>query len=1178
MKPEKHPSPETQEGIDNLILKFAEKLGKIPGIMISKRLPFLVLILAVVGTLSSGIGKLRMEQSFETFFEEDDTSTADYRLFRNKFGSDESVVILYKSLNGDIFTTDSLQKIKNFEDEINSNRTNPDSALNRVKRIRSIVSADYLETRGSTMINRKFIGDNIPSDRVEIEKIKKLALAHKDYPGSYFSKDLQYGLITITTDFGTRLAPNPAGKKTEKPAGTTGGMPDEFDFESFESEKKEITGSTEKVKYEELQPKDYSPFIREIRKILNEQGWSPVFPQYGVPFKPDEKNSRKYAISGNPWVQEFVDVLTEIDMGILMTISLGITFLMLAVSFRSLSAMVWPFVIITFSELTTIGLSAWLGISASMMILIVVFLILTLGVASTVHILSGFKIFMLEGANKDDALKIAYTKSGISIILAALTTMGGLSALVLMPLVPIRNFGITATMGIFIALILTLFLLPILLSFWAPYKTGSDLKHNPVEKVFQNILRWINKVVINRPIPIMIIFLVVSVIGLSGFNRIKIDTSFSEMARDGYGISETFDIIDKFFGGASSVEFMIDSGETEGVRNVPVLNAIDRFTSRILKERPDFVPRAFSLVNAVKDSHRLLTDGNESNYKIPDTNEKLGQVLVMYDSADPESRRMMVDDDWRIARISLQVYTKSSYEYQGFMKDINTWIVEYFDPLKKEFPELKVTITGGIPLMMNVVDYISWSQVRSFALALIIVSMILFLTYGSVRFGILAIIPNLVPMTVIIGLAGWLDLELDTDTLIVMPLAIGIVVDDTIHFLTHYRAELARGATAQEAIAVSLKEVGQAMMFTSFILAGGFLVFLASVYIPFNKFGILSGGAIISALLADLFLLPSLLVVFYPETMKIKEAQSGKLKKRIEMAAVSLTFIVLALYLATPADAAPALKNPDKAKQIMSEIINRDDGSASYNETVMVSCAFKEEGGKRKCSSDPRKKVFETIGKDTGKNSKDSISLSILTEPASEKNMAFLQKDYDADEKNSEQWMYLPAMKKLKRIVSESENGPKTGTIFGSEFAYEDMERTKLSDYDYSLTGDETYEGTKVWVIESFPRQKRLPKTSYGKSKSWIDQSTLMTLKSEIYDKQNNLQKTIYFRQIEKHSGIWIARQIIMVNHRNSRMSMMKIDKLGINMNVDEDIYSTRALEETGYREKMLSPVRSKAK
>jgi hypothetical protein len=377
---------------------------------------------------------------------------------------------------------------------------------------------------------------------------------------------------------------------------------------------------------------------------------------------------------------------------------------------------------------------------------------------------------------------------------------------------------------------------------------------------------------------------------------------------------------------------------------------------------------------------------------------------------------------------------------------------------------------------------------------------------------------------------------------------------------------------------VSLKEVGQAMMFTSFILAGGFLVFLASVYIPFNKFGILSGGAIISALLADLFLLPSLLVVFYPETMKIKEAQSGKLKKRIEMAAVSLTFIVLALYLATPADAAPALKNPDKAKQIMSEIINRDDGSASYNETVMVSCAFKEEGGKRKCSSDPRKKVFETIGKDTGKNSKDSISLSILTEPASEKNMAFLQKDYDADEKNSEQWMYLPAMKKLKRIVSESENGPKTGTIFGSEFAYEDMERTKLSDYDYSLTGDETYEGTKVWVIESFPRQKRLPKTSYGKSKSWIDQSTLMTLKSEIYDKQNNLQKTIYFRQIEKHSGIWIARQIIMVNHRNSRMSMMKIDKLGINMNVDEDIYSTRALEETGYREKMLSPVRSKAK
>lgn len=1178
--------PENQEsGIDRIILKISTSLGKIPEKMIARRWLYLSLILGIVTVLCIGLYKFRIEESFEDFFSKDNHSAEDYRLFRNQFGSDESIVLLYKAPKGDIFSTESLQKVKNFEDKVNAERLDPKSPLNRITRVRSIISADYLETSGSTMVSRKFIGDNIPQNEAQVKKIKDLALAQKDFPGTFFSKDLRYGLITFNTDFRTRLAKSNEDNKAKKESQGKQKAKAEFDFESFDEPSQSNSpsqtaqsSSGKEVKYEELQPSDYSPTVNELRKILKDQGWAPIYHQYGVSVEP-EAGKYSYAMAGNPWMQQFVDVLMKIDLGILMLASGAITFLMLLISFRSFSAMVWPFLIIFLSELATFGLSSYFGIPGSSMMSIIIFLILTLGVASSVHILSGFKIFTLEGAGKMEALKTAYSKSGFSIILAALTTMGGLSALAVMPLIPIRNFGITASMGILIALLLTLFLLPILLSIWSPYKKVSkaNLETNAVEKWFQKILDRINSTVSSHPVAIIVIFAIVAVIGLSGINRIKIDTSFAKMAKAGNGITETFNLIDRFFGGASSVEVMVDTGKTEGVRNMDVLNHMDLFTQRVLKEKPDFVPRAFSLVNAVKDSNRLLNDGSNRYYQIPNNNNKLGQVLVMYDSADPKSRRLMVDDDWRTARISMQVTTKSSYEYNKFMNDINHWIAQYFNPLKKNYPDLKVTVTGSIPLMMSVVDYISFSQIRSFVFALMVVSLILFLIYGSVRFGIIAMIPNLVPMTTIVGLAGWLGLEFDTDTLIVMPLAIGIVVDDTIHFLTHYRAELAKGKTARQAVEMSIKEVGQAMMFTSIILAGGFLIFLASVYIPFTKFGILSGGAIASALFADLFLTPALLLTFYPENARIKEAQKNKWVKKLEMVAITVIFLVLAFFLASPAEANPALKESQKAREIMSKAINRDDGRSSYNETVMITCSFKENHGKRSCSSKPRKKEFEAVANDTGKNGKDSISISILTAPASEKNMAFLQKDYNDENKDSDQWMYLPAMKKMKRIVAESENGPKTGTIFGSEFAYEDIEKTKLSDYDYSLLREETMEGKKVWVIESYPKAKRLSKTSYSKAVNWIAQDSLISLKTELYDKQNNLKKTIYSRRLEKHSGVWMARQIIVVNHQNKRMSLMKISKLAVNIKIDESIYTIRALEETGYRERILSPIRKQA-
>lgn len=288
---------------------------------------------------------------------------------------------------------------------------------------------------------------------------------------------------------------------------------------------------------------------------------------------------------------------------------------------------------------------------------------------------------------------------------------------------------------------------------------------------------------------------------------------------------------------------------------------------------------------------------------------------------------------------------------------------------------------------------------------------------------------------------------------------------------------------------------------------------------------------------------------------------------------IKMTKFILASLLILPL-AAQQLKEPEKAKEIAYKMIKRDDGKTSYNRTKVITCAFEEQGGKRKCSGQARTKSFESISKDVGPALEDTIGLSVIDEPADEKGSAFLQKDYDKPGKDTEQWMYLPALKKLKRIVAESSSSPKTGTLFGSEIAYEDIEKIKVGDYTYSLLGEEVVDGRPCYIIESFPTAVRAPKTSYGKGVSWVDKSTYLTIKSDSYDRQNRLVKTFFSKDIETINGIAVSKQLIVVNHKNRRMSLMKLEKVKINIPIPESLFDTRAVQDSAFRESQMGNVR----
>lgn len=272
----------------------------------------------------------------------------------------------------------------------------------------------------------------------------------------------------------------------------------------------------------------------------------------------------------------------------------------------------------------------------------------------------------------------------------------------------------------------------------------------------------------------------------------------------------------------------------------------------------------------------------------------------------------------------------------------------------------------------------------------------------------------------------------------------------------------------------------------------------------------------------------------------------------------------------------PLMSFAQTATEIADRMINRDDGDTIYQKVTLLSCRFKAVGESKKCLSQPRRKVFESVTKDVKTlkdGSRDTIGLSILLEPPDEKGVGFLQKDF-AKDKDTEQWLYLPALKKLKRIVSEGKNKAKTGSFFGSVISYEDIEKIHVTDYQFKLVKTEKVDGRETWLLESVPTPSRAPKTTYGRSLIWVDQETFIPLKTEYYSWSGEHLKTIRSLDLEKIGRIWINRRFVALDHVDSKMSMLQTEKILLNHKIPEDLLGIRALNDPEYREKEITPLR----
>ncbi len=284
----------------------------------------------------------------------------------------------------------------------------------------------------------------------------------------------------------------------------------------------------------------------------------------------------------------------------------------------------------------------------------------------------------------------------------------------------------------------------------------------------------------------------------------------------------------------------------------------------------------------------------------------------------------------------------------------------------------------------------------------------------------------------------------------------------------------------------------------------------------------------------------------------------------------------------------------EEARALMQRVDDqmRKTSDSTFTQSTLMTCRFGKkrstDGGGRAgrekigCIEKPRIKVLEGVEKQYGPNKKDARAVSIVLSPADEKGIGMLTYQYDDPGRDTESWLYLSALGKVKRMVTGSDEEQEPVSFFGSEFTTEDMESGKVDEYRYGFVKREAkpgakeliYQGRPVVVIAITPTEKKRRKSRYSRSVVWVDIERLVVLKSHIYDKRDQLLKRITAGQFEQINGFWLARKVMVVNVQSQRLSRFMLDKISMGVKVDDEFLTQRTLTDFAFREALLKRLR----
>jgi predicted RND superfamily exporter protein len=768
--------------------------------------------LLVTALFVSALPRLSIDNSVEGEFHPDDPDLARYNDFRDRFDRDDRIILGLTPRQ--VFSFEFLDKLRAFHREL-------EDEVPYVEEITSLINARSTRGEGDRLIVGELM-EEWPEDRAALEALKKRVLENPFYANTLISSDAALTVVSIKPFTYSTFS----GSETAE------------ELEGFD----ESDGSpgADLRDPEFLTKSEVEELLSAVRTVIARYE-TPDFPIY---------------LAGEVAISHSVDAAMERDMQIFMMCALAAMCILLAVLFRRVTGVLAPLLVVQLSLLATIGIMVMLEIPASISIEVLPVFVSTVGICDAVHILTIVYQRLAVGSSKQDAIAFAMGHSALPVVMTSLTTAAGMMSFTTAELAPVAHLGIMAPIGIMLALVYTVVLLPSLLAI-LPLKAAPASGSGVAGGSYSRFLAGVADFAACNPRSILAVTLVVVLVSVVGLARVRFAHNGLTWFPEDDPLRVAHEVIDRGLNGAAALEVLIDTGRENGLHDPETLTRIEAAMrhAESFEASQVSVGKAQSIVDIVEETHQALNENRPAYRTIPRDGRLVAQELLLFENSGSDDIQPLVDTTFRTARMTVRVSTVDAMQYREFLKQLEPRLAAILGK------DIEFEMTGLVTLFSGVVERLLTSMTRSYVFALLVITPLMILLLGSLRLGLISMIPNLIPIVFTLGMMGWLGVPLDATTILIGAVVMGLAVDDTIHFMHKFQRYYEATGDARQAIHETLTSTGAAMLFTTLVLCGCFFTFTLAYLSNIARFGLLGGMAIMVAFLADVLLAPALMVL-----------------------------------------------------------------------------------------------------------------------------------------------------------------------------------------------------------------------------------------------------------------------------------------------------------------------------
>ncbi len=563
----------------------------------------------------------------------------------------------------------------------------------------------------------------------------------------------------------------------------------------------------------------------------------------------DEQNtSYTFHLAGGPALNTTFSSLGKYDATTFTPIAIAIAMLLLWIIFRRISGMLLSISVVVFTFVIVLATQVLLGFKLNNFTANMPIFIIAIGIADAMHIFWIYLIGRKKGLSNYEGIYYSVEKNFLPIFLTSATTAVGFASLGISEIIPIKTLGIATANAAILAFIITILFVPAVLAIVNPKIkiTSKNIQENN-EKNHSSISSRYANFIMKHDTKILIATIVLSVAIGFGLTKIKVDSNTVRYLREDVAFRQSVNFIQSNLTGPMTYEIVVNSMKKDGIKEVEFMNYVEKFSNEFKAKYLD-VRHATSLVDVVKKFAEVMNGKKE----IPNDKNLIAQYLLLYSLSLPQGMEIndKMDVDEQLLRLSVSMNVVDTSLDLEMIKWAEEWWIN---------TPYTASVNGQTVMFAHMQYDVTSTLIESIVLAISVVTIMMFFIFKNIRMVPLFIIPNILPIVLVVGVMGWLGMNIDIGVAISGAIIIGVAVDDTIHFLIKYKEARLKGYNFHDSLIYIMKYAGLAIIFTTIILSCAFAIFSFSQFMPNVNFGIVIAIALIIAVVVDLIVVPAVL-------------------------------------------------------------------------------------------------------------------------------------------------------------------------------------------------------------------------------------------------------------------------------------------------------------------------------